>query len=148
MRVTRFAKWTCERDPLAVTECARRKKMPVFEVGSQADLDSKLSSDSNCVFIVKMGATWCRPCQEMDEPLRQLSDELASREHNATFLCVNREDDTEELFDTHEITKLPTLLLFKAGEVTSKLPRPDMQQLRDVIEKLLPDRKLVLDEDF
>lgn len=131
-----------------MTKCTRRNKMPVSEVESQAELDSKLSSDSNCVFIVKMGATWCKPCQEMDEPLQQLSDELALREHNATFLCVNREDNTEEMFETHEIAKLPTLLLFKAGEMTAKLPRPDMQQLRDAIEKLLPDRKLVLDEDF
>jgi hypothetical protein len=84
----------------------------------------------------------------MDEPLQKLSEELAAREHNATFLCINKHDDTEEMFDTHEITKLPTLLLFKGGEVTAKLPRPDMQQLRDEIDKLLPDRKLVLDEDF
>lgn len=122
--------------------------MPVTKTGSREELDRQLSSDSNSLFIVKMGATWCKPCQQMDEPLNRLSEELAAREHKVVFLCVDRDDDTEEMFDTHEITTLPTLLLFKECAVIEKLPRPSTEQLRDTIHRLLPSRELVLDGDF
>lgn len=118
------------------------------KVTSREELDSRLLQDANCVYIVKMGAEWCAPCQRMDTPLQQLSNELASSEHNATFLSVDRTDDTEDMFETHEITVLPTLLLFKDGNAVEKLPRPELQVLRDAILKLLPGRKLVLDDDF
>jgi len=111
-------------------------------------LQSLLTSSTDRLFIVKFGAVWCKPCTDLQPSIDALKQELAETDRNAQVVLVDRTDDNDELFSTHDISKLPTVLLIINGEVRTKLARPDSADLRHQVLSLLAPPALVLDADF
>lgn len=124
------------------------RAMALTVVDTDEQLQELLSSDRDRLFILKLGATWCAPCEEAQPAFEALSVETSSQKRNTTCIVINKTDDNEAIFDEHEITKLPTFILFQNGEVKAKIPRPDPAGLMKVMEPHLPLPALVLDEDF
>lgn len=63
--------------------------------------------------LVDFWAEWCGPCKMLTPVLDELATEYAGR---ATIAKVNI-DDHQELAVQYGITSIPTLLLFKNGNV-------------------------------
>jgi thioredoxin 1 len=66
--------------------------------------------------VVDFWAPWCGPCRVMDPIL----DELAGQHAEVKFTRVNV-DDNQETAARFEILSIPTLMVFKNGEVQKKL---------------------------
>ena len=66
--------------------------------------------NSEQLTLVDFFATWCGPCKMMHPVLVQLKDELGD-------IIKIDVDKNESLSMTHRIQSVPTLMLFRKGEV-------------------------------
>jgi thioredoxin 1 len=67
--------------------------------------------------VVDFYAPWCGPCKMVAPLLEQLAGELAGR---LKFVKLNV-DDAPEVAADHEITGVPTLMLFRGGNVVDQV---------------------------
>jgi thioredoxin 1 len=67
--------------------------------------------------VVDFYAPWCGPCKMLAPLLEQLAGELAGK---LKFAKLNV-DDAPELSADHEITGVPTLMLFRDGKVVDRV---------------------------
>lgn len=67
--------------------------------------------------LVDFYAPWCGPCKMLAPLLEQLAGELAGK---LKFAKLNV-DDAPELAADHEITGVPTLMLFRGGNVVDRI---------------------------
>ncbi len=65
--------------------------------------------------VVDFGANWCGPCKS----LLPILDEVVSEDPNKKIVKVDI-DEQEELAKEYKIMSVPTLLVFKNGEVIDK----------------------------
>lgn len=80
--------------------------------------------------LVDFWATWCGPCRQ----LTPVIEELAS-ENSAAKVGKLDVDSNQEIAQKYGITNIPTLLLFKDGEVVERVqgvqPKAKLQELID-----------------
>ncbi len=89
--------------------------------------------DTDTPVLVDFYADWCGPCKR----LAPIFEELSSEIDGASFVKVNVEDESS-LAAEHGVQSIPTLLLFKDGEVVERvmglMPK---DELRKVVEQHL-----------
>jgi thioredoxin 1 len=66
--------------------------------------------------LVDFWATWCGPCRM----IAPLIDELAVKYEGSVVIGKVNVDEQPDLAQKYGISSIPTLLLFKDGEVNSK----------------------------
>ena len=69
--------------------------------------------NSEQLTLVDFFATWCGPCKMMHPVLVQLKDELG----DSIRIIKIDVDKNESLSMTHRIQSVPTLMLFRKGEI-------------------------------
>ena len=94
--------------------------------------DSSYDQDtSSGVVLVDFWAEWCGPCRMVAPIVEELSGELP----DVTFAKLNV-DENQQVAQKLGITSIPTLLLYKDGEVVDRVvglqPKP---KLKSFIEK-------------
>lgn len=62
-------------------------------------------------------AAWCGPCKLVAPVFEKLSEEYKGK---ATFISVDL-DEAEEISNEFNVTSVPTILFFKAGELVHTL---------------------------
>jgi len=81
--------------------------------------------------LVDFWATWCPPCRLIAPTIEALADEYQGRVKVAKLDV----DEHGELAGRYGIRSIPTLLLFKGGQVVEQrvgaLPRPELVRLLD-----------------
>ena len=90
--------------------------------------------DSETPVIVDFWAEWCAPCKMIAPVLEQISQDYAGK---LKIAKVNVDDDGE-IAQRYNIVSIPTLLLFKGGEVVRQqvgaVPRETIEGMfRDVV---------------
>ena len=86
-----------------------------FEV-NQAEWDREILR-SELPVLVELWAEWCSPCNMIEPIIEEIAEEFAGRLRVATV-------DTEanpEILSRHSVMSIPALLLFKNGEVVTRL---------------------------
>ena len=68
---------------------------------------------SDALTLVDFFATWCGPCKMMHPVLEQLKEDLG----DSIRIIKLDVDKNEELAMQHRIQSVPTLMLFRNGEV-------------------------------
>lgn len=85
--------------------------------------------NSEQLTLVDFFATWCGPCKMMHPVLVQLKDELA----DSIRIIKIDVDKNESLSMTYRIQSVPTLMLFRKGEVlwrqSGALPLSDLKAI-------------------
>jgi len=66
--------------------------------------------------VVDFYADWCAPCRMVSPVIEALSREYAGR---AKFVKINVDEDPE-IAEKFEIRSIPTIMVFKKGEVASR----------------------------
>lgn len=83
--------------------------------------------------VVDFWASWCGPCMMLKPIFEELSGEMP----NVKF-CKADVDDERELAIEYGVQSIPTLLVFKGGELAATLVGyRDKQTLRAELEKTL-----------
>lgn len=80
---------------------------------------------NNGIVLVDFYADWCGPCKMVAPVL----DELSSEVTDVTFVKVNVDNDSA-LAQKYGVQSIPTLILFKDGEIVDKAmgfqPKPGL----------------------
>ena len=77
-----------------------------------SNFDSAVSGGSTPV-VVDFWAPWCGPCKAIAPILEELADELGSN----VKICKVNVDNNSEIASKFEIRAIPTILIFKGGQV-------------------------------
>jgi thioredoxin 1 len=77
-----------------------------------SNFDSTVSGGSTPV-VVDFWAPWCGPCKAIAPILEELAEELG----DAVKICKVNVDNNSEIASKYEIRAIPTILIFKDGEV-------------------------------
>ncbi len=71
---------------------------------------------SNKPVVVDFYAVWCGPCKMQAPILNELANELSDK----VTVCKVNVDEAEKLAVSYGIMSIPTILIFKNGEVVEK----------------------------
>ncbi len=74
--------------------------------------------NENRPVIVDFHALWCGPCKVQSPILKQVADELGER---VKVIKIDV-DQNQELASRYQIQSVPTLMIFKNGEIKYKQP--------------------------
>jgi thioredoxin 1 len=89
------------------------------------NFDNEISS-SNLPVLVDFWAEWCGPCKSLGPILEEISNDLKNQ---LKVVKVNL-DENQDLAMKYSIRSIPTLLLFKEGELIDTkvglLPKSDL----------------------
>ena len=94
------------------------------------NFDNEISS-SNLPVLVDFWAEWCGPCKSLGPILEEISNDLKGQ---LKVVKVNL-DENQDLAMKYSIRSIPTLLLFKEGELIDTkvglLPKSDLVEWLD-----------------
>jgi thioredoxin 1 len=83
--------------------------------------------------IVDFHALWCQPCKVQSPILKEIAGEMGE---SIRVIKIDI-DQNQELANRYQIRSVPTLMIFKNGEIKYKQPGVHTkQQLMSVIQKL------------
>lgn len=89
----------------------------------------QIVTSSDKPVLVDFWATWCGPCRAVAPVMEQLADEY---EGKAVIGKVNV-DDENEISAKFRIMSIPTIMLFKGGQIVDKIvgsrPKADFENL-------------------
>ena len=93
------------------------------------DFDSKIKNED--VSVIQFSAAWCGPCKSLGPILEEISNDLKDQ---LKVVKVNL-DENQDLAMKYSIRSIPTLLLFKGGELIDTkvglLPKSDLVEWLD-----------------
>ena len=99
----------------------------VIHIGSEETFDKLIAGDVPA--LVDFWATWCGPCRMVAPILQQIADQYGDK------LIVAKVDVDEqgELAQRYRIMNIPTLMLFKQGQLVDKAigarPKAALEQM-------------------
>ncbi len=85
----------------------------VNRLNSVTAFEQAIASDA--LIFVKIGASWCKPCRQLEPIVHQLAIEYPQ----ILFIEVNL-DTFRSLASRYGVRSIPTVLLFKQGALVSK----------------------------
>ena len=87
----------------------------VNEIKSSQQFEQEVLNSANPVFV-DFWAEWCGPCRSVSPIVEELSSEYSKK---VNFVKVNV-DQNGELTQKYNVFSIPTLAIFKNGEVVSQ----------------------------
>ncbi len=73
--------------------------------------------NSDKVTVVDFFADWCGPCRKLSPIIEEIEQELSDK---VKFTKINT-DDNVQLAQNYQISGIPTLLVFKNGELVQRM---------------------------
>jgi thioredoxin 1 len=91
--------------------------------------------NSNEITLLQFSAEWCGPCKTLTPIIEELSEDNTSKT-NVGIGKVNV-DESGEVAKSYGIRNIPTLLLFKDGEISERMvgivSKSDLQKKIDTL---------------
>ena len=91
--------------------------------------------DYDGAVLVDFTADWCKPCRMISPHIDKLAEEKASELKVVKVYSDEKGDPNRDLFKEYGIRGIPTLIIFKSGEIASKVTGyKDYSKLKSWVE--------------
>jgi thioredoxin 1 len=101
---------------------------------TDATFDSLVLHNQSLPVLVDFWAEWCGPCQALSPILKELAGEYSGR----VVVAKLNIDDNPVTAPKYHVRSIPTLLLFKQGEVVAtQVGALSLKELRDFLKNHL-----------
>jgi thioredoxin 1 len=101
----------------------------------QQTSDASFASDvlsASAPVLVDFWATWCGPCRALEPHLQATADEFSEK---VSVFKLNI-DENQETAQQYGVTSIPTILVFKGGELVDRLNgNPGPVKLKEFVSK-------------
>lgn len=105
---------------------------------SKAEFDEVISSDKPT--LVDFFATWCGPCQILGMIIEELKDNTKYENADKVNVVKVDIDEVEELAKEFEIMSVPTMMIYKSGELVERMSGiKTVDELKGKLDSLLRD---------
>lgn len=78
---------------------------------------SAINNSGDTPVVVDFWAPWCGPCKAIAPILEELAEEMG----DSVKICKVNVDEANDIAGQHNIRAIPTLLIFKGGEVADQV---------------------------
>ena len=99
----------------------------VIHIGSEEAFDQLIAGDTPV--LVDFWATWCGPCRMIAPIVEEIANEYAGK----VLVAKVDVDEMGELAQRYRIMNIPTLMLFKQGQLVDKAigarPKAALEQM-------------------
>ncbi len=100
---------------------------------TQANFDQEVLKNSGTV-LVDFSATWCGPCKLLAPIVEEIAKDYGAKGLKVGAVDI---DENQELAARYGVMSVPTLLLFKGGEVKNQtvgaMPKAKLAQFVDKV---------------
>ena len=102
----------------------------VVQLESSRDLDAILEGHPEETVLIDFYADWCGPCRRMAPAINELAEE------GGAIVAVADVDRNPTLAQEHDVLALPTLVVYRGGEVVARhTGGKTLEELRRIIEE-------------
>ncbi|EPS43078.1 hypothetical protein H072_2955 [Dactylellina haptotyla CBS 200.50] len=105
----------------------------VVEISSETHLKDVMSKNS--VVVIDFFATWCGPCKAIAPIYSKFAAEL-SQPGKIAFIKVDT-DKHQGIAQAHQISAMPTFLVFQGGNETHRIRGADIPKLTSALKELI-----------
>ena len=93
------------------------------------------------LIVVDFFASWCKPCKAIAPAFAELYTVF----ENALFIKVeNIDDETDEIFDAHNVSSFPTFLFFRNGKELDRYSGSKLSILVNKIKEHYKDAQQII----
>ena len=82
--------------------------------------------------VLTFSASWCGPCKFLAPVLTKLAVKYEDLEFEKIDV-----DENKELTQKHSIQSVPTVIIFKDGDIVNRLSGPNEKSLTEAIDKAI-----------
>lgn len=97
-------------------------------------LNDLININTSNIIIVKVGAEWCKPCNEINTLYTLYANN--NKNNNLLFTSINIPDADDELLDFIDVKTLPTFLIYENKQLKNKMVGIDKIELAKYINNL------------
>eukprot|EP00611_Tribonema_gayanum_P015887 TRINITY_DN277_c4_g4_i2.p1 TRINITY_DN277_c4_g4~~TRINITY_DN277_c4_g4_i2.p1 ORF type:complete len:453 (-),score=134.16 TRINITY_DN277_c4_g4_i2:53-1354(-) len=105
----------------------------VTPVKTEEDLDQLIKQAGGKAVLLEFGAGWCKNCKKLAPTLEQLASAEAAR----MVVGAVDIDEAQDLADAHGVTRVPHVLLLKAGAKAWEHTGPTKEELKAGVARAL-----------
>lgn len=109
----------------------------VVQVLQSVDDWNKMLKTANKTFIVKVGATFCKPCKTIQPVFEELAQNAACAHPDTFTFCKVDVDSQDELLEVVGIRKYPTFCWVKNGEVRLEMCSSNAGKVQHFIQSII-----------
>jgi thioredoxin 1 len=100
-----------------------KNKQRMIKVNNAASFNEEVINEAEKTVLVDFYAEWCMPCKMMEPVLEQFS-----KENQEVKVVKVNVDESQDLAQKYNVMSIPTLYVFKKGQVQKQMMGVKTQQ--------------------